>query len=141
MKSIPAQLLILLWVVLVLAAGCTDAAPSPASPAIDIECPTDLDDIRDPAMAARVGNAYVAGVAVVHRFVASPDPEFRGYDVSITSALAGLAEADQVMFVVTEDRLPGIELGAEAIVFGRRGPRPAEIRSVAGCPPLLRLAP
>jgi hypothetical protein len=131
----------LLLLVLVLAAGCTDAAPNPTLPTDHVECPTEVDDVRDPAMAALVGNAYVAGVAVVHRFVASPEPQFRGYDISITSAFAGLSEADQVMFVVTEDRLPGIELGAEAIVFGRRGPRPAEIRSVADCPPLLRLAP
>jgi hypothetical protein len=104
-------------------------------------CPDDVDDLSDAALADLVGPGFVAAVAMVHRFVDSPDPQYRGYDISITTRIAGLAAADQVMFVSVDEPLPAITLGKDAIVVGVRGPRPLEISPYDLCPPLVPLAP
>lgn len=127
--------------VALLTVGCTPVTENPSLPARPMTCPASLDALRDPAVAEQAGSDYVAGTAVVHRFVDSPDPHYRGYDISITSAIAGLAEGDQVMFVVMPNRLPDITLGTEVMVVGIRGPGRAGIRPVDSCAPLLPLTP
>ncbi len=100
-----------------------------------------LEELADPALAHEIGPDLVAGTAIAHRFVDTEAVAFRGYDISITSAIAGLADSDQVMFVTTRDRLPGVSLGTDLLVFGRRGPGLLEIRSVGHCQPLISVAP
>ena len=102
----------------------------------DEVCPTDVEDLRDPALGKRLGPGLVAGTAIVQRYVDSPDSAYRGYDINITSRTAGLAEADQIMFVAAESEIPNIQPGDEVLVVGRRGPRAAEVRP-AGCPALV----
>jgi len=102
-------------------------------------CPRDVEQLQDPALRASIGGSFVAGTAIVNRYVDSPDVQYRGYDLEITSRVAGLAEADQVMFAMAEAPIPGIEPGDEVLVVGRRGPRVAEIQS-AGCPVLAPVA-
>lgn len=120
-----------------LTVGCTPVTENPSLPAGPMTCPASLDELRDPALVEHVGSNYVAGTALVHRFVSTPGPLYRGYDISITSASAGLTEGDQVMCVVMPNRLPDVKLSTDMIVFGRRGPRPAEIRPAGSCAPLL----
>lgn len=103
-------------------------------------CPRVPNDLRDPALQARIGEDILAGIAIPNRFVDSPDLEFRGYDVEVTSRVAGLAAADQVMFVRVQDPLPGVELGMEMLLIGRRGPKPAEISPAGDCAPLAPMA-
>jgi hypothetical protein len=98
-------------------------------------CPRDAQELQDPALRARIGADFVAGTAIVNRYVDSPDAQFRGYDLEITSRVAGMAEADQIMFAVAQTPISGIEPRDTVLVVGRRGPRVAEIRS-AGCPVL-----
>lgn len=114
---------------LLVQSGCSSAA-----------CPSKAEDLRDAALRERIGADFAAGTAVVHRYVDSPDAEFRGYDISITQRVAGLAEADQVMFVRIDEPIPNIELGTEVLVVGRRGPKAAEIQP-AGCPVLVPAGP
>lgn len=129
-------------VAMLLVSGCSTAVLQPSGgPAIGSDCPRGLEDLHDPALRQRIGSDFVAGTAIVHRYVDSPDPAYRGYDISITSRIAGLAEAEQVMFVAALSPLPNIELGAEVLVVGRRGPRVAEIQSGAGCPVFLPSGP
>lgn len=123
-------LLVCAAVVLMPLVGCEAEAP----------CPVDRDDLDDPDLVQVIGTPLVAGTGIVQRYVDSPDLEFRGYDVQITGRVAGLAEADQIMFVAAASPIPDIELGAEVLVVGRRGPMPAEIRS-SGCPALVPLEP
>jgi hypothetical protein len=104
----------------------------------DTTCPVQRSDLDDPDLAVVIGTPLVAGTGIVQRYVDTDNTRFRGYDVQITSRVAGLAEADQVMFVAAESPIPGIELGAEVLVVGQRGPMPAEIRS-SGCPALVPL--
>jgi hypothetical protein len=103
-------------------------------------CPTDVESLNEPALHERIGSDFVAGTAIVHRYVDSPDPAYRGYDIGITSRIAGLAEHDQVMFVAAETPMPNIELGSEVLVIGRRGSTVAGIES-AGCPVLVPMGP
>ena len=112
-------------VVMLAASSCATAAA----------CPRDLVDLQDPALSARIGGNFVAGTAIVNRYVESPDAQYRGYDLEITSRVAGLARGDQIMFAMALNPIPGIEPGDEVLVVGRRGPKPAEIQS-AGCPVL-----
>jgi hypothetical protein len=116
---------VVMAVVTLMGAGCETTA----------ECPRDLEHLQDPALPARIGSGFVAGTAIVNRYVDSPDTQYRGYDLEITSRVAGLAQADQVMFAMAQTPIPGIEPGDEVLVVGRRGPRVAEIQS-AGCPVL-----
>jgi hypothetical protein len=104
----------------------------------DARCPTALEDLSDPAVRDRFGAGLVAGTAIVQRYVDSPDPDFRGYDINITFRGVGLAEADQVMFVAAQGPIPDVQPGAEVLVVGGRGPRAAEIQSM-GCPALVPL--
>lgn len=104
------------------------------------ECPAKPEQVDLAALRQSIGPDLVVGTAIVHRFVDSPDAEYRGYDISITSPIEGLGEAEQVMFVSLQTPLPSIELGADVLVVGQRGPRVAEIRP-AGCPVLTPLAP
>ena len=96
-------------------------------------CPRTAEQLEDPTLRARIGGSFVAGTAMVNRYVDSPDAEYRGYDLEITSRVAGLAEADQIMFAAALTPIPGIEPGDEVLVVGRRGPRAAEIQSAGGC--------
>ncbi len=134
----------IVWLALwLLMAGCsqTPSTPLPTSGGSGGACPDDVDDLSDAALADLVGPGFVAAVAMVHRFVDSPDPQYRGYDISITTRIAGLAAADQVMFVSVDEPLPAITLGKDAIVVGVRGPRPLEISPYDLCPPRVPLAP
>lgn len=118
-----------LVVLATIVAGCTAGG-----------CPSDVQELRDPSLKQRIGPDLVAGTAVVHRFVDTPDLEFRGYDISITSAVVGLEDADQVMFVAVQNPLPAVDLGDDVLVVGSRGPKPNEIRP-AGCPVLVPISP
>ena len=104
-------------------------------------CPRAPEDLHEPELASRIGQGFVAGTAIPNRFVDSPEPEFQGYDLTITSRVAGLAEADQVMFVVAQDPVPGIVMGEPVLLVGIRGPRPAEISPAGGCPVLAPIEP
>ena len=99
-------------------------------------CPDRAEELDNPALRARVGSDLVAGTGIVQRYVDSPDSEHRGYDLQITSRVAGLAEADQIMFLAMESPMPNIEPGADVLIVGVRGPRPSEIRA-GNCPVLV----
>jgi hypothetical protein len=101
-------------------------------------CPNNLEDLSDPAVRDRFGAGLVAGTAIEQRYVDSPDPDFRGYDINITFRGVGLAEADQVMFVAAQSPIPDVQPGVEVLVVGGRGPRAAEIQSM-GCSALVPL--
>lgn len=118
------------WIVLsaaVLLSGCGPTA-----------CPATVDDLHEPSLAGRIGPGFVAATAVVHRFVDVADPNSRGYDISITSPIAGLREDEQIMFAIVDERMSDIELGGEVLVVGRRH-GPAGIVP-AGCPVLVPFA-
>lgn len=93
-----------------------------------------------PALRQQIGLDLVAGTGIVQRFVDSPDPQYRGYDLSVTSRVAGLAEADQIVFLALQSPMANVELGADVLIVGTRGPRGAEIRT-ADCPPLVPYDP
>jgi hypothetical protein len=62
---------------------------------------------------------FVAGTGIVQRYVDSPDAQYRGYDLEITSRVARLAQADQIMFAVAQTPIPGVEPGDEVLVVDR----------------------
>jgi hypothetical protein len=104
------------------------------------QCPEQIEDLHDPAMRGRIGSGFVAGTGIVQRYVDSPDARYRGYDLQITSRIAGLAEADQIMFLAAQEPIPDIEPGADVLIVGVRGPRVAEYHP-AGCPALIPYDP
>ncbi len=107
---------------------------------IEPSCPSEPDAI-DPSQLAAQDEDLVAATAIVKRFVAAPDPQYRGYDIEIVTRLVGLDESEQVMFVRAAAPIATIDPGGEVFVFGTRGPQPAELSSSGGCSVLTAISP
>ena len=108
---------------------------------IEPSCPSEPDAIDPSQLAALLDENLVAATAIVSRFVAAADPQYRGYDIEIVTRLAGLDESEQIMFVRAAAPIATIDPGGEVFVFGTRGPQPAEISSSGGCSVLAPINP
>ena len=78
-------------------------------------CPQTIEAARalDPADRAFVGGGYVI------RFVPSPDPEFRGYDVNITTPISPSGPLNTA-FLRVANEIPGIQDGDPVLLIGPR---------------------
>jgi hypothetical protein len=95
--------------------------------------PTGCPQTIEAARTADLGDDMFVGGGVVIRFVPSPDPEYRGYDVNITRPISPANFLNTAFLrVVTE--LPGIEAGDPVLLIGPRE-RGALVLPGA-CPPL-----
>ena len=98
--------------------------------ALPTGCPQTIEEAR----AVDLGDDMFVGGGYVIRFVPSPDPEYRGYDVNITAPIApaGLW-GTAFLRVVTE--IPGVQAGDPVLLIG---PRERGMLVLAGeCPPLI----
>jgi hypothetical protein len=106
-------------------------------------CPTSADDLLSDEFQAALGPDHVAGVAMVARFVDSPDSEYRGYDVALEGprygALTWRSRDIQTFLAVLTDERPEISQGDRVTFVGSMGEGRATIYPV--CFELLQEAP
>ncbi len=100
----------------------TASAPAVASQTPDEpDCPSTYEGARS-VFGTRDADAFVATATVI-RFVDSPDPEARGYDV-VVARYGGPLLVDRVVLVRVDDPIPGIGGGQAVLVLGQRTDQP-----------------
>ena len=99
-------------------------------------CPTSFDEARSVELDAGVEDPFIATGTVV-RFVASPDPTSRGYDVNIARR-DGPVFVPGVAFVRLAEPAAGIQDGDAVLVLGDRVGGTAVVVP-ARCPALQRI--
>ena len=92
-------------------------------------CPMTVDEATEMSF----GDA-IAGGGYVIRFIPSPDPSFRGYDVNVTRPVSERALMD-TYFLRTSTELAGISDGDPVLLIGARTDR-AHVVVAGMCPPL-----
>ncbi|MDQ3691242.1 MAG: hypothetical protein M3406_14670 [Chloroflexota bacterium] len=93
------------------------ASQSPDEP----DCPSSYEGAQS-EFDTRDAHAFVATATVI-RFVDSPDPEARGYDVAV-ARYGGPLLVDRVVLVRVDDPIPGIGGGQAVLVLGQRTDQP-----------------
>ena len=80
------------------------------------------------------GDFGFVAVGRVARFVASPDPDFRGYDLDIRHTFSGSASTEGT-FLRMSDEVPQVERAQAVLIIAESGPNPRTL--IAGdCVPL-----
>ena len=96
-------------------------------------CPVTFDEARSGDFETVDDNTFIATGTVI-RFVNSPDPEFRGYDIAVARH-DGPVFVDGVVFIRAAGPFAGIAIGQPVLMLGERTDR-RNLIMPGVCPPL-----